>query len=130
MKPFDLKVSFQVIDQRRAKAFVNDQLAGNVRIMKCTDRHTKEQRLRLTFRNSANPFKDVVRMGDQYGICDTTTVAELLDTRSVLAQLIPVVIRNYLRNSDFLWKHNMPHEGPRAEGELPGLNENYTSEAA
>ena len=84
----------------KANRLVNDQLVGNVRIVDIRDRgqtwKSDRRTKRLTFRCSDNPFKCLVptRFADLH----TMTVAAAINDQFVLEGLIPIVIRNYLRN--------------------------------
>lgn len=92
---YALNVTFQVIDDKRAKAFVNAQFAGYVRIMRHKDK------LRITFRNSDNPFKNFVRLRYNRSVMGASITVEIAQ-RDVLESLIPIVIRNFLYNTNFL----------------------------
>jgi len=97
MNNFAMNVTFETVDDTRVRAYVNDKLAGTV-----TFKSVKEK-LRLTFRNSNSPFKCVIRERNFADApLNAMTVPEAIKNRDVLTQLIPIVIRNFLYNSDFL----------------------------
>ncbi|RWJ03481.1 hypothetical protein [Mesorhizobium sp.] len=89
MTEFNLKVHFEPVNDQLAKAYVNDDYVGRVKI--------RDEK--LLFRCSRNPYTNTVPGCQTYG----APMGDLIRDHWVLQQLIPVVIRNYLRNSGFLY---------------------------
>jgi hypothetical protein len=91
---YDLRIRFDTSPSDHAKAFVNDVYIGRVRI----------RGGRLCFRCSRNPFTNFITT-PAYLPIDELTIAELIERNDTKVQLIPVIIRNYLRNTSFLHAH-------------------------
>lgn len=91
MKDLNLTVRFEQIDDNLAKAYVNERYVGRVKI------HAKKNK--LAFRCSANPFTNIV---PDVEVFEHSTVKSLLEDTWCVRNLVPIVIRNYLRNTGYL----------------------------
>src|ERR1035437_370935 len=94
---YSLNVTFQVISDTHAKAFVNERFVGNLNIRKVKNKG-KEQ-TRLVFRDSSNPFRNFVKLSPYRDLDNTTITAELADCFT-FHNLIPIVLRNFLYKND------------------------------
>lgn len=84
---FQFQVRFETVSDELVKAYVNDRYVGRV---------TFRGDDRVMFRCSDNPFKNVVPHCRKT-ICHET-VTDAINDEFVYRQLVPIVIRNYIRN--------------------------------
>ncbi|RWI35545.1 hypothetical protein [Mesorhizobium sp.] len=98
MTEFNLKVHFEPVNDQLAKAYVNDDYVGRVKI----------RGEKLLFRCSRNPYTNTVPGFQTYG----APMGDIIRDHWALQQLIPVVIRNYLRNTGFLYNQLCPSLTP------------------
>lgn len=100
MKEFALTVRFETVSPEKVKAFVNDCHIGNVSIRDILNKSTTKTQKKLVFRCNSNPFKNIVPNFDATSYRDVeSAIADEYASRA----LIPIVIRNYLRNTGFLY---------------------------
>lgn len=100
-KPISLNVTYQCIDNELAKAFVNDEYVGRVKLVSDNKKPGAENK-RLRFRCSRNPQTNTVPHIPDYLFTMGLPMRDLIESHDVLRQLTPVVIRNYLRNFGYL----------------------------
>jgi len=91
-KPIALNVTYDTIDHELAKAYVNGEYVGRVKLLS----------RRLRFRCPRSPQNNHVPNLPAHLFLTGAAMRDLINDEAVLTQLTPIVIRNYLRNYDYL----------------------------
>lgn len=87
-------VTFEIVDARRVRVFVNDRAQGYVRLHDVRA-GAQGYKLALTYRASSSPFKSKIDTSDYTNLAEFT-VAELLTHGHTYRRVVAAVIRNYL----------------------------------
>jgi hypothetical protein len=93
MRENQFTVTFEIVDARRVRVFVNDSYQGYVRIQQV--RAEGGYKLRLTYRSSSSPFKHLISTRDYLDLA-TETVADLLRHGDIYRYVVRMVISDYL----------------------------------
>lgn len=92
---FNFAINFEVIDSKRAKAYVNNKFIAYVRVQQYKDQW------RITTRNNNEASKRLVPLRAMY-VDESTTIEEALQNRNVITNVLALALKTYLRRTTYL----------------------------